>query len=84
MACTNCGECCSYVSFDVSLDVARWCALHGFTLAQSTLFDFVGFQNAKVYVPCSLRDGVTKRCRDYEGRPDVCREFFCEKAKETM
>jgi Fe-S-cluster containining protein len=51
---------------------------------KSTLLGFMGFQNAKVYVPCSIHDGVTKRCRDYEGRPDICREFFCEKAKEAM
>jgi Fe-S-cluster containining protein len=72
---TRCGKCCTFIRFGgrtVDTDEERWLGLHGF------LIERVG-DEASVIVPhpCSDLDFTTMSCRDYENRPQVCRDFTC-------
>jgi Fe-S-cluster containining protein len=80
MACTRCGECCKQVVIVHKRDqnLARYFALHGLdVLATERGMDLV------IDKPCLSYDAEAGACRIYEARPDICRRFLCEKAREV-
>ena len=80
--CSGCGSCCT-------------CMLPITKKELSVLKDYVKTHNIKpaylsdydpgtLHAFCPLLDPETKRCRVYEVRPFVCRNFKCDKNKETI
>jgi Fe-S-cluster containining protein len=80
--CNHCGWCCQFVAIQrhsllpkvgqatVNEDHRKFLELRGaVTNPEQTVTRFVVHQ----FAPCSMHDD--QRCKDYECRPDVCRNF---------
>jgi len=85
--CQRCGNCCTTLTIamnNVAADadaqeLGRWAALHR--------CDPLRFPSGclAVRVPLVCRwlefDGTHYRCHDYEHRPQICRDYQCDRAK---
>ena len=81
-ACELCkGACCEGMAIDPALlglpaDVLRWWRLHG--------------QGSKLgggtYLPCKCNLLVDGKCTNYDGRPQLCREWNvgCRECRQTV
>ncbi|NCC99954.1 MAG: hypothetical protein EOL95_09695 [Bacteroidia bacterium] len=74
MVCKMCGECCKYLVFDVphmhyTQDELRYYKLRG------VRFERVNRNTDRMIVPCRCELlGDDNLCKDFENRPDVCRQ----------
>lgn len=80
MACNNCGACCNYVALDIRPESVPWMELHGVPLSE----DGRGGKQFVLTSPCAWRDEEARRCRDYEHRPQICRDYSCEQARGNV
>jgi len=81
MSCTGCGRCCKEFIFELGGD-KEW--VKQFTkFLEVTRSDYCeGLPNGlKLKVPCKYLNKENK-CTIYTDRPDICRNFYCKKAKE--
>lgn len=77
MACTNCGGCEGKVGLTIPPDYVPFVALHDIPMVEER-----GEMKVIFPAPCRWYDSENKRCLHYEQRPKICREYFCDKAKE--
>lgn len=82
--CQNCGHCCTnFRAKGVIEDIGLMKEL----LAWSRFPVPIKFPKQMVLeihmndAPCKHFNPITKLCMDYLNRPDLCRNYFCEKAK---
>lgn len=67
--CKRCGHCCrwAYFEFNVSIKLTPLMKLRG--------AEVVGDKLLRVPLMCSQLDPETNLCRDYENRPQECKDF---------
>lgn len=79
--CSNCGECCT-----TFLPITK----KEYYTIQKYLYEHPEITNERhivgndMHVLCPFRDRVNKRCKIYEVRPYVCRQFLCSKSLNTL
>jgi Fe-S-cluster containining protein len=80
MACRKCALCCQCIRFSLPPDDDRehWMRLFGLIVSR------MPSGQTSIIVPkrCDNLDPKTLRCRDYENRPTICREFLCDEARK--
>lgn len=75
----KCGDCCRIIflpvarDFCITQDIRRWIELHGITVVRVK-----GKRLYRIPIACSQLEGDL--CRDYQGRPVLCKEAPCYKA----
>ena len=80
--CSNCGECCTAclpISKEEYLLIKDYISTHHIT--QENPVDMA--QN-NIYFDCPFHDRVNKRCKIYEVRPEVCRNFLCSHSEKRI
>ncbi len=96
MACKRCGLCCMVCDIRweeitetnkaAVLDRLRWLSLHRLDTQIVTRKDGKKFSAIRIPLTCVNLDQEkgTKffKCKDYENRPQVCKDFKCELAKK--
>jgi len=73
--CENCSKCCDNINLPipkVSEDIKRWIELHYLKIVEIDGIDYVKIDNKC----CKL---IAGECSIYETRPDVCRQYDCNK-----
>jgi len=80
VACSRCGNCCVAVYFHVQMnnDDERWWKLH--SLEYKIMPD--GHAVIKYPSKCYWYDPLNNACINYEDRPQKCKNFLCDLAKE--
>ena len=95
MACQRCGLCCIVCDMRLEemtkentpavMDRMRWLNLHRCDTQIVTRKDGRKFTALRIPIMCVKldqdKDGKYK-CKDYENRPQLCKDFLCEKAFE--
>ena len=88
MACTRCGNCCTYASIKLfpkpdtltenTVSLKKWLSLHGLKIIEKG-------NEFEVYIPNRCRNlrvvGDKTECIDYENRPIECRNYVCDSAR---
>ena len=80
MGCTRCGKCCKQVVFRVPKvegSMLFW-RLHGIEFYDDKA---AGMAVVVLHDKCEWLDGETLRCKNYERRPQMCRDFLCDTAR---
>jgi len=90
MACKKCGACCKETTMRIDIsgksqkdieDYRKYLSLHAcssfiqgdtLTVLAPVMCSLLGYQEGKGYI-----------CSDYENRPEICRKFLCQKAKDV-
>lgn len=69
MGCKKCGMCCrwGYFRFNTAVELTTLLRLRGAEL--------VGDKMIRVPMVCRLLDQETNLCKDYENRPQECKDF---------
>ena len=94
MACKRCGLCCIHCdilhqeitpeSATMLTDRMRWFVLHRCDAQIVSLEDGRKFAMARIPLTCrnldKNKDGFF--CKDYKNRPQLCKDFMCDAAKE--
>ena len=80
--CDGCDECCRYVAIEIDkptekkdYDNITWHLLHKNV---NVFVDWDGDWFVEFITPCSMLDQITKLCKIYEERPQICREHSQE------
>ena len=78
--CSCCGQCCGdilHLSRKEIKRIRQYVKDHKIQPTAKNIF--VAYDNT-----CPFRDNVNKKCKIYEVRPDICREFICNLKKEDI
>lgn len=80
--CSGCGSCCTsqlpWTKKELSI-VKKYILENKIEPSYLSTFD-----KHNLYGFCPLLDPVTKKCKVYEVRPFVCRDFKCDKSKDAI
>ena len=80
--CSCCGSCCTSQLPLTKKEISR---LKEYILENKIEPSYLStFDKHNLYGFCPLLDPVTKKCKAYEARPFVCRDFKCDKSKDTI
>lgn len=76
--CTRCGQCCNEYSLEMPQDegMAQFYRYHGGRVSYARGKMIVLFQDR-----CAMYRGPKEGCAVYEGRPDICRRYLCDRAR---
>lgn len=78
--CSCCGQCCGDILHLSHKEIKRIRQYVKENKIEPTAKNiFVTYDNT-----CPFRDNVNKKCKIYEVRPDICREFICNLKKEDI
>ena len=90
--CAGCGECCMHCGHPMFLRYGDFVEDAYVNLPQSLRREFDEYIAALEPTtddpdpddgqPCYWFDSETKRCKHYEHRPKVCRDYMCEELEE--
>ena len=81
MSCLSCGRCCMFLILpyivegkENTKDIANWIRLHHFIP--------VGSDNKidEIIIPIKCSNFENGKCKDYENRPNVCKDYLCKRA----
>ena len=78
--CSCCGQCCGdilHLSRKEIKRIRQYVKDHKIQPTAKNIF--VTYDNT-----CPFRDNANKKCKIYEVRPDICREFICNLKKEDI
>ena len=92
MHCNRCGKCCQSTFFalrDVPVnkdtrEIGRWASYHGVKTMKYPI-DGIDYLAVSLPNPCQFleeKDGKCS-CIIYENRPNVCKEYYCNKIGEA-
>ena len=83
--CQNCGKCCQEFQVDaVTTDprlIMTLLKLFGFPIPLTVVPKEIRIKIEIPHGDCKHFDPIRKICLDYLGRPELCRNFFCNKSK---
>jgi Fe-S-cluster containining protein len=83
--CQNCGTCCTEFKAEAVSDDKKFIIyllkLFRFPIPLRLVPDEIGITISIKKAVCKNFDPVRKICLDYLGRPELCRNYFCEKSK---
>lgn len=79
--CSNCGACCT--SF-LPLTKHEYRRIVAYLKDNPDITEERHLENGSLHVLCPFRDEVNKRCKIYEVRPFVCRNFICNKPSSVL
>jgi hypothetical protein len=81
LTCKDCNDCCSLFAFITSEEYAK---LHRFLREDGKKIYKDGVQlfeeylnKGTFYCMCLFSDPITKKCKIYDTRPSICRDFHC-------
>ena len=80
--CSRCGCCCTefaYISDEEISKIKRYLKKHP-VKEEHARPDFAG----RVPMLCPFHNAIERKCNIYEVRPEVCREFQCNKSIEEI
>ena len=78
--CSCCGQCCGDILHLSHKEIKRIRQYIKENKIEPTAKNiFVTYDNT-----CPFRDNANKKCKIYEVRPDICREFICNLKKEDI
>lgn len=81
--CSNCGECCmdglpmSDKEFKI---IKRYVTKHN--IKES--INLIPSNDITIDLTCPFRDPINKICKIYEVRPQICRNFQCNKSEKSL
>lgn len=81
--CSGCGNCCANFLpiSDVEIKrIKRYVMEHGITESVCRY----PLTKPLVDITCPFRDEVAKKCKIYQVRPAICRDFVCNKSPESL
>lgn len=81
MSCRGCGKCCRQVVFRVPVQdgSALFWRLHNIEHYNDLV---AGIAIIVIHDKCEWLDGETNKCKNYERRPTLCKEFLCDEARK--
>lgn len=80
--CSGCGSCCTCILPITKKELA---IIKDYVEKNNIQGSYLStFNPNNLYAFCPLLDPVTKRCMVYPVRPFVCRNFKCDKKRETL
>lgn len=82
--CSNCGNCCSDwlpISHEEAREIKRYIKKHG--IKEQKHFAPT-LKQPDIDLTCPFRNNAESRCEIYEVRPEICRQFQCDKPKKQI
>ncbi len=83
MSCKRCGMCCLPYSIQMTKndDAGRWLTYHGLIIQAGDDEHMILHGQSKCHMLVMKDDGTTA-CGCYADRPDICKKYACERAKD--
>jgi len=82
--CIKCGKCCDFIPCSRTLEQIKNDPIH--PGRDFILEHWVQLSEHKIgdyyRCICDWFDKQTRRCKHYDERPQICRDYFCERARK--